>query len=150
MCDLNSPKCQYFDQFHTKSFTCDFVVEIMHSVWYVSVFTECPNGTYGPGCQLACQCSTNHAASCDHVTGTCRCMPGYEGRRCERPCQAGHYGPDCGRRCACENEARCDHVTGRCACVAGWTGPGCRHPCAPGSWGPGCNQVRHRVRVVLL
>ena len=108
----------------------------------VCVWTACANGTYGPGCQLTCQCSAAHTSTCDHVTGTCSCMPGYEGPLCDRPCARGRYGPGCGARCACENDARCHHVTGSCACAAGWTGPGCRRPCAPGSFGHQCNQVR--------
>ena len=109
---------------------------------YVCVLhAECSNNTYGPGCQLACQCSMDHTAVCDHVTGTCQCMPGYAGRLCDHACPVGLYGRDCSQQCVCENGARCHHETGRCSCAAGWTGPGCRHPCTPGFWGPACNQV---------
>ena len=115
----------------------------------LSLCTACSNGTYGPGCQLSCQCSV-HSSGCDHVTGTCSCAPGYQGVHCEMPCPAGRYGPGCSRQCLCDNGARCDHVTGRCACSAGWMGPGCRYPCRPGFWGPGCNQVRHCIAVVII
>jgi len=105
------------------------------------VCIECPRGTYGPGCQLTCQCS-GHSSACDHVTGTCSCNPGYQGIHCQTACPTGLYGPDCAQQCFCDNGARCDHVTGACSCSAGWTGPGCQYPCSVGSWGPGCNEVR--------
>jgi len=102
---------------------------------------ECSNFTYGPGCQLRCRCSANHTSSCDHVTGTCLCVAGYQGAQCSQACAVGLYGPGCGEQCQCGNGARCDHVTGSCYCSPGWMGPECRHPCTPGTWGSNCEQV---------
>lgn len=42
---------------------------------------ECPPGTFGANCQLKCDCRNN--GSCDRLTGTCLCIPGYYGRQCE-------------------------------------------------------------------
>lgn len=43
---------------------------------------ECPPGTFGYGCRQLCECSNN--ATCDHVTGTCYCNPGFKGIRCDQ------------------------------------------------------------------
>ena len=36
---------------------------------------QCPPGTYGPYCTERCDCSVH--AVCDHVSGECRCQPGF-------------------------------------------------------------------------
>lgn len=43
--------------------------------------SECPEGWYGPNCMLECACQ--HNSTCDRVTGTCLCGPGYYGHLCE-------------------------------------------------------------------
>lgn len=43
---------------------------------------KCPAGTFGYGCQQLCECLNN--ATCDYVTGTCYCSPGYKGIRCDQ------------------------------------------------------------------
>lgn len=43
--------------------------------------SECPEGWYGPNCALECACQ--HNSTCDKVTGTCLCGPGYYGHLCE-------------------------------------------------------------------
>ncbi|KAK9394123.1 multiple epidermal growth factor-like domains protein 11 [Crotalus adamanteus] len=45
-------------------------------------FSECPQGTFGYGCQQLCECMNN--ATCDYVTGTCYCSPGFKGIRCDQ------------------------------------------------------------------
>lgn len=42
----------------------------------------CAPGTFGYGCQQLCECMNN--ATCDHVTGTCYCSPGFKGIRCDQ------------------------------------------------------------------
>uniref|UniRef100_A0A8C5LFL0 Multiple EGF-like-domains 11 n=1 Tax=Jaculus jaculus TaxID=51337 RepID=A0A8C5LFL0_JACJA len=42
----------------------------------------CAPGTFGYGCQQLCECLNN--ATCDHVTGTCYCSPGFKGIRCDQ------------------------------------------------------------------
>ena len=37
----------------------------------------CPDGTWGSQCSQRCSCHNN--ARCDHINGTCHCLPGYRG-----------------------------------------------------------------------
>jgi len=46
------------------------------------IFSGCLAGYYGAGCQLQCNCAAN--ASCDAVTGSCRCLPGRTGQLCQQ------------------------------------------------------------------
>ncbi|MBN3280536.1 MEG10 protein, partial [Polyodon spathula] len=39
-------------------------------------------GTYGYGCRQVCDCLNN--STCDHITGTCYCSPGWKGPRCDQ------------------------------------------------------------------
>lgn len=41
---------------------------------------ECPVGFYGEFCSKECNCE--NGGTCDHVTGTCRCVPGFVGPTC--------------------------------------------------------------------
>ncbi|OBS66974.1 hypothetical protein A6R68_04476, partial [Neotoma lepida] len=50
----------------------------LHSAYH----TGCAPGTFGYGCQQLCECMNN--ATCDHVTGTCYCSPGFKGIRCDQ------------------------------------------------------------------
>lgn len=43
---------------------------------------KCPQGTYGYGCRQICDCLNN--STCDHITGTCYCSPGWKGARCDQ------------------------------------------------------------------
>lgn len=54
----------------------------LESYWTFISFTECPAGTYGYGCRQICDCLNN--STCDHITGTCYCSPGWKGARCDQ------------------------------------------------------------------
>lgn len=43
---------------------------------------ECPEGSFGPGCESSCQCQ--NGAACDHVSGACTCTAGWTGTFCEK------------------------------------------------------------------
>lgn len=43
---------------------------------------KCPAGTYGYGCRQICDCLNN--STCDYITGTCYCNPGWKGARCDQ------------------------------------------------------------------
>ncbi|VDN24991.1 unnamed protein product [Cylicostephanus goldi] len=70
----------------------------------------CPDGRYGEECRFICDCATSihedlevcqvrfpddttlynpFVARCDHVTGDCRCPPGWTGPDCGTPCPPG-------------------------------------------------------------
>ncbi|XP_078396917.1 N-acetylglucosamine-1-phosphodiester alpha-N-acetylglucosaminidase isoform X4 [Cetorhinus maximus] len=48
----------------------------------------CPNGFYGDGCSQKCHCI--NGGNCDHIHGTCSCLPGYRGDFCEQVHQCPH------------------------------------------------------------
>ena len=39
----------------------------------------CPQGTYGVDCKNRCDCY--NGALCDHVSGQCHCLPGFQGEK---------------------------------------------------------------------
>ena len=51
------------------------------------VLTECVNNTFGENCTLFCDCITQNTIvpeqSCDPHSGLCRCLPSWEGERCD-------------------------------------------------------------------
>lgn len=49
---------------------------------HLFVLSGCPPGTYGFGCRQVCECLNN--STCDHMTGTCYCNPGWKGSRCDQ------------------------------------------------------------------
>ena len=84
---------------------------------------QCKEGSFGPQCKGTCQCLNN--AACDKTDGTCDCLPGWIGVRCDNPCPAGYYGKYCQSKCKCQNGGSCDPVDGNCTCVNEWQGQTC-------------------------
>ena len=84
---------------------------------------QCKEGSFGPQCKGTCQCLNN--ATCDKTDGTCDCLPGWIGVRCDNPCPAGYYGKYCQSKCKCQNGGSCDPVDGNCTCVNEWQGQTC-------------------------
>ncbi|XP_039518409.1 scavenger receptor class F member 1 isoform X2 [Pimephales promelas] len=71
----------------------------------------CTNGTYGDGCHFLCK--TCYHGHCDHVTGSCICLPGFQGESCNSSCPLNLYGVNCSSTCDCGNHA-CHPATGAC------------------------------------
>lgn len=84
---------------------------------------ECPEGTYGTNCSQRCSCK--NGATCDRVTGACKCGAGFSGSQCEKPCNIGFFGANCTGECACLNDAICSPSTGACQCRRGFSGNKC-------------------------
>lgn len=61
----------------------------LESYWTFISFSECPAGTYGYGCRQICDCLNN--STCDHITGTCYCSPGWKGARCDQGKNTSQY-----------------------------------------------------------
>ncbi|CAJ0958555.1 unnamed protein product [Ranitomeya imitator] len=80
-----------------------------------------------------------NGASCDPVTGVCRCPAGFNGDRCEKGCNSGTFGENCGKICECEGDGPCDPVTGVCFCPPGKTGATCDLDCRINHYGPNCS-----------
>ena len=76
--------------------------------------------------------------SCDPVTGSCSCPPGFQGPNCQEACADGWYGANCSQRCNCMNSASCSHVDGSCTCTPGWSGVNCTERCPAGYYGMLC------------
>ncbi|KAK6053346.1 EGF-like domain protein [Cooperia oncophora] len=106
----------------------------------------CPDGRYGDECRFICDCATTNetalynpfVARCDHITGDCRCPPGWTGPDCATPCPPGRWGSGCSSECECSNGATCDRLTGFCDCPAGFMGKNCETECPEGLWGANC------------
>ena len=50
----------------------------------IQCLAVCPAGSYGADCIGNCTCVAEQESSpCDHVDGTCHCLPGYNGSSCE-------------------------------------------------------------------
>ncbi|VDL80751.1 unnamed protein product [Nippostrongylus brasiliensis] len=94
--------------------------------------SSCKNSTYGPHCQLKCDCGDY---PCDPRDGTCQCPVGLSGPKCQQGpnifhfsmCRQGRYGENCVHKCQCYNGATCDRKTGKCTCAPGYLGPTCQH-----------------------
>lgn len=83
---------------------------------------------------------SNSNGGCHHITGRCRCAPGYIGPNCGESCPSGKWGQNCREECQCQNLGDCDHRTGECLCFPGWHGPDCSLPCPKGYFGLNCAQ----------
>lgn len=71
----------------------------------------------------------------------CVCLPGFDGKRCEKVCQRGHFGPGCRLTCPdanCRGYLICNLDPIGCHCAPGFTGYDCEQPCHEGHWGPEC------------
>ncbi|XP_071942565.1 uncharacterized protein [Antedon mediterranea] len=73
-------------------------------------------------------------------TGKCLCPPGWEGTKCELPCNIGRYGQDCMYECNCINGADCEPVNGDCVCLPGFIGNTCERQCPRGTFGRYCRE----------
>lgn len=70
--------------------TCSVTPKPLMSFCLLLFCAECPQGTYGYGCRQICDCLNN--STCDHITGTCYCSPGWKGARCDQgKAQRFHY-----------------------------------------------------------
>uniref|UniRef100_A0A8C6YDU2 Laminin subunit gamma-3 n=1 Tax=Naja naja TaxID=35670 RepID=A0A8C6YDU2_NAJNA len=112
---------------------------------------RCQEGFYGnplaanPATKCApCNCnpdgSTHGPATCDPVSGQCRCLPNVTGRECTQ-CLEGYFdlqpGVGC-RSCQCHPKGAqsntCHPITGQCTCHPGVTGLSCNQ-CQAGFFG---------------
>lgn len=88
-----------------------------------------------------CDCSSEFK-QCNVKTGECTCSAGFQGDRCDKPCEDGHYGVDCILKCKCQGTATasCNRVTGACHCHPGFTGEFCHQLCPESTFGLKCAQ----------
>ncbi|KAK6041264.1 laminin EGF-like protein, partial [Cooperia oncophora] len=102
-------------------------------------FPVCVAGFWGLGCARNCTCASEFK-QCDPHTGECACPAGWQGDRCNVPCEDGFYGPDCINKCKCRgtSSASCHRVTGACQCHPGFTGEFCHALCPKGHYGLRC------------
>ncbi|XP_033112364.1 protein draper-like [Anneissia japonica] len=88
-------------------------------------------------CSNELQC---YRGNCNTNTGKCDCPPGWEGTKCELPCELGKYGQNCIYECNCNNGAECEPVNGNCVCLPGFIGDTCETPCPSGTFGKYCRK----------
>lgn len=84
-------------------------------------------------------CDCRSADTCHHITGRCKCWPGYTGPKCEVKCPPSTWGLGCKEKCHCEHGGACDPVSGTCNCKPGWMGEHCDKRCNLGYYGEGCH-----------
>uniref|UniRef100_A0A8C4WY85 EGF-like domain-containing protein n=1 Tax=Eptatretus burgeri TaxID=7764 RepID=A0A8C4WY85_EPTBU len=105
-----------------------FVVEFIFVNAYIAVSPACDADHWGQDCRRLCPCQ--NGADCDPVWGSCSCLPGFHGRRCQLPCPANTFGPGCSLLCNCRNGGSCDRASGACTCPTGFTGTLCEKTCS--------------------
>ena len=76
------------------------------------------------------------------TNGSCRCIKGYWGERCNRVCPGGAYSP-------CNDQGVCDVVSGKCKCNVNWNGDESCSNCSLGWIGRDC-QIAQIDRTVSL
>ncbi|KAK3717717.1 hypothetical protein RRG08_065451 [Elysia crispata] len=97
--------------------------------------------------QFVCEQFPDSQSQC-RIPGQCssRCLPGYQGVKCDIECPAGSYGLDCLSSCSsnCAGPNRtCDFVNGTCllGCEKGYMWPKCDQGCSAGRYGNNCSQT---------
>ena len=71
----------------TNTHTCILSLLYQSQSWQIYsdscffILTACPEGHFGKNCSFPCKCK--NGASCDPVTGSCRCPPGVSGDLCQ-------------------------------------------------------------------
>ncbi|KAL8603775.1 hypothetical protein ACOMHN_024391 [Nucella lapillus] len=96
----------------------------------------CDDGRYGQECRQSCGQGCSN--TCDKVTGTCFCSPGWQPSYCLTACPAGSWGQNCQLKCSANCADVGDNVTGQCSCKPGWRGSTCELECGQGSYGQDC------------
>lgn len=88
-----------------------------------------------------CRCTSEYK-QCNAQTGECSCPAGFQGDRCDKPCEDGYYGPDCIKKCKCQGTATssCNRVSGACHCHPGFTGEFCHALCPESTFGLKCSK----------
>ena len=82
-CDCNSgyrgTTCDASEQAFLPLLFCYSIANTIHHT------LACPAGMYGVNCLEACNCRTVavYWPPCNHMNGTCHCLPGYTGLSCE-------------------------------------------------------------------
>lgn len=59
----------------------DVYVKILHNSNLY--FTDCPSWKFGQKCLSNCNCQRTTTSSCQNTDGTCLCIAGYQGSKCE-------------------------------------------------------------------
>ncbi|XP_062620192.1 receptor-type tyrosine-protein phosphatase T-like [Saccostrea cucullata] len=122
-------------------YTSDFSPHAFNELCEVEVYGCKKPGVYGSDlCSLPCP---DNCRYCHIETGACQeCKPGYQGHRCDLPCNKSFYGEVCREQCGnCTNGTTCQHVDGTCTngCDVGVYGDKCQTPCPVGWHGKNCS-----------
>lgn len=83
----------------------------------------CPSQRFGVNCMQLCDC--HNGADCNPSNGSCKCLTGWSGQKCDIPCPEGYFGINCSERCNCDQGVQCDPANGECTCPSGYHGKNC-------------------------
>ncbi|XP_048256314.1 multiple epidermal growth factor-like domains protein 6 isoform X10 [Haliotis rufescens] len=102
--------------------------------------SACNPGTFGASCTDTCGDGCVNS-TCDIREGTCSCLPGWNGSRCDTECPDASYGDYCKGRCSrgCTGPY-CNKTDGICRCRPGYNGSTCHDECKNGTYGHYCNE----------
>lgn len=85
--------------------------------------TNCPKNCLKCNQSGKCECSASQYGYC------LKCLPGFFGEKCDRPCPPGRFGFECFEACNCFKNGTtnriCDSGTGVCDCLPEYGGRDC-------------------------
>jgi len=102
----------------------------------ITRYPSCGGNACPPTTQYAnCQAPRCKHGSCDPSINACKCLSGYIGKLCDKPCPQGKFGEGCSQSCPayCPSQYGCDPKRGFCNCPVGKTGRMCQlnYTCRP-------------------
>ena len=102
----------------------------------------CKEGWRGDLCDTPCDCHERGSRTCDQNTGTCDCIAGWTGAKCNQCAPNFFPTGQCYKYCnpveTCNGHGVCNPATGSCTCDKAWSGSGDCSNCGLNYYGSDC------------